>query len=328
MKEKLDLQKGKALLARALEKWPVKVLSIVAAIILFVFHRMGSLQERFFSAPLQLEISGNLVPSNSYPHNIRVTLRGDANSIYPVSENDIEVYLDLTRLKEPGSMKAPVQVRKKGTALETENIEIGVDPMEVNIELDTKISKYVPVTPKLAGTLENGFELVSYTLEPNQVQIDGPLNLITTIAELATEQIDLTDRNADFIIHMRLASPSPLLSIRGDGLTEFRGVVRESIMIRSFDAVPITITNLREGLRAQVEPATGSLRLEGPQREMEEYQMRESLLSVDCSALTPGTHIVPVKVTAGQGFSVSRRDPLEAVVTVAEIEGYEEGQAE
>ena len=104
---------GRKLLARAAENWPAKVLSIALAIILFVFHRMSMLEDRFFSVPLNLEINSNLVPASSYPRMVRVSLRGDANSIYPILEDDIEAYLDLTRYTDRGHYRAPVQVRKK-----------------------------------------------------------------------------------------------------------------------------------------------------------------------------------------------------------------------
>ncbi|MDR2143690.1 MAG: hypothetical protein LBP29_04910 [Treponema sp.] len=303
-----------------MEKWPVKVLSIVAAIILFVFHRLGSIQERFFSVPLRLEIGNNLVPSSSYPRNIRVTLKGDANSIYPVAEDDIEAYLDLTRYREPGSFKTAIQIRKKGTAMEVENLEIIVEPMEIAIDLDTKLSKYVPIAPNLAGSPEKGYELVSYILEPNQMVIDGPLNLINSVAELSTDAIDLQSRNEDFTVHLKIVNPNPLVVIRGDGMTEFRGFIRESIMIRSFDDIPIFVTGL-SGNFLTPETGFGSIRLEGAQRLVEVFEPREDTLSVDASDITgPGEYVLPVKASVPEAFTLSRQEPLEITLRIVEAE--------
>jgi YbbR domain-containing protein len=319
-KEPVNWQKGKQLLARITEKWPVKVLSIVAAIILFVFHRLGNIQERFFSVPLQLEISNNLVPSSSYPRNVRVTLRGDANSIYPVVEEDIEAYLDLTRYNEPGSFKAAIQIRKKGTALEVENLEIIVEPMEILVDLDTKLSKYVPIAPNFEGSPEKGYELVSYILEPNQMVIDGPLNLINSVAELNTDSIDLQSRNEDFVVHLKIVNPNPLVVIRGDGMTEFRGFIRESIMIRSFDDIPISVTGLSGGFLT-AETGFGSLRLEGAQRLVEVFEPQENTLSVDASDISaPGLYVLPVKASIPEAFTLSRQEPLEITLRIVEAE--------
>jgi hypothetical protein len=319
-------QKGGQFLARIAEKWPVKVLSVVAAIILVVFHRLGDIQERFFSVPLRLEISNSLVPSGSYPHNIRVTLRGEANSIYPVAENDIEAYLDLTGYRDRGSFKAPVQIRKTGTAMEVENLEITVDPMEITIDLDIKMSKYVPIAPDLEGSPESGYELVSYTLEPNQMVIDGPSNLISSVAELTTGLIDLQNRNADFTVHLKVMNPNPLLVIRGDGMTEFRGFIRESIMIRSFDNVPISVIGL-SGDFLMPKTGLGNLRLEGAQRLIETFEPSGNLLFVDVSGIDePGTYVLPVAASVPEAFTLSRQEPVEITLRIEAAEEPEEDQ--
>jgi YbbR domain-containing protein len=301
---------GKRLFARITERWPIKVLSVVAAIVLFVFHRMGDLQERFFSVPLQLEIGGNLVPSSSYPRTIRVTLRGSANSIYPVMEDDIEAYLDLSGFHAPGTVRAPVQVRKTGTALETESMEIGVDPMEVSVALDTKASRQVRIVPDLRGSPAAGSELVSYTLEPDYAIIDGPQSLVNTVTELTTAPVDLQDRGADFTLHLKVNSPNPLLTIRGDGMAAFTGSVSDLIMIRTFDNLPIGISGLHDSLWANIDPVTGSARLEGSQRILENFEPPEDFLSVDLSGIAgPGTQELPVQAALPEGLTLSRQEP-------------------
>ncbi|MDR0316088.1 MAG: hypothetical protein LBH97_04225 [Treponema sp.] len=126
------------LLTRAVENWPAKVLSIALAFIIFIFHRMNTLETRFFSIPLSVETSSTLIPAGDYPQIIRVSLRGDTGSIYTISEGDIEVYIDLTKYENEGLYRAPVQIRKKGNALGVEPLEISVEPMEISLRLDQK----------------------------------------------------------------------------------------------------------------------------------------------------------------------------------------------
>jgi YbbR domain-containing protein len=306
----------KKILTRISEKWPAKVLSVVAAIFLFAFHRMGDLQERFFSVPLRLDINSNLVPGSSFPRNVRVTLRGDANSIYPIEEDDIEVYADLSMFAEPGTYKVLVQIRKKGTAAEAETLEISLDPIEISLELDTKMSKYVPLSPSFQGYLESGYEMVSYTLEPNQVVIDGPLKLLTEISELSTESIDLRSRNTDFSSRVRIMNPNPLLVLRGDGMTEFQGFIRELIEIRNFDNLPITVTGLDDAFEALLEPATASVRIQSVQNQLDDFDA-QNILTIDCSAVNEeGTYDLPLVVTVGTELTVDRSEPETVRVTI------------
>jgi YbbR domain-containing protein len=299
----------KKILSRIAEKWPAKVLSVAAAILLFAFHRMGDLQERFFSVPLQVDMNGTLIPAGSYPRNIRITLRGDINSIYHVAEEDVEVRLDLAKYGEPGLYRIPVQLNRKGTAAEAETLEIDLEPMEISLELDTKMSKYVPLSPAFQGFLETGYEMVSYTLEPNQVVIDGPMKLLAGIPELFTESIDLGSRNGDFALRVRIMNPNPLVVIRGEGAAEFSAFVRELILIKNFEELPIGVTGLREDLEAVLDPPAAALKIRGLQNDLD-LLSGETLLTVDCSALTePGFYELPLTVSADPGLLVERTDP-------------------
>jgi len=306
----------KKILARITEKWPAKVTSLVFAIILFAFHSMGNLQERFFTVPLQLYTNDNLAPGTDFPRNIRVILKGDENSIYHITENDIEVVLDLVQYNEPGHYKVPVLLNKKGSALETESVEIKLDPAEIALDLDTRMSKQISVTPQFQGYPESGYEMVFNSLDPKQVIIDGPMKLVREINELSTELIDLRSRNSDFTIQVRIVNPNPLLSIRGNGMAEFSGIIRELLMIRNFESLPIKIDGLPEGLTAVLEPTTASVRIHGVQNDLDNLD-QQKLLSVDCSAITePGVYKLPVSVFISPELVVGRKDPEEVTVTV------------
>lgn len=308
---------GRKLLAKAAENWPAKVLSIALAIILFVFHRMSMLEDRFFSVPLNLEIDGNLVPASSYPRMVRVSLRGDANSIYPILEDDIEAYLDFTRYTDEGHYRAPVQIRKKGTALGVNALEISVDPLEVSLDLDQKISKLVSVTPNFRGYLEPGYELVSYSLSPNRVVVDGPLKAMDSLSGLLTEFIDLDGRRENFSSTVQIMNRDPLLTIRGDGTTEFRGFIQGLLIIRTLEGMPITVRNLDERLAAESETETGSVRVEGNQIELEAYEPSAFTLILDCSEIAEeGSYTLPVQAELPQGITLIQSEPEEVTVQV------------
>ncbi|MDR1374380.1 MAG: hypothetical protein LBJ24_05345 [Treponema sp.] len=301
---------GRKLLAKAAENWPAKMLSIALAIILFAFHRMSMLENRFFSVPLMLETGGNLVPASSYPRMVRISLRGDANSIYPILEDDIEAYLDLTMYTKEGRYRAPVQWRKKGTAVGVDGLEISVDPLEVSLDLDQKISKLVPVTPNFRGYLEPGYELVSYSLSPNQVVVDGPLKAMNGLEGLLTEFIELDGRRENFSDTVRIMNRDPLLIIRGDGTTEFHGFVQELLIIRTLEGMPLTVRNPDERLTVNPETGTGSVRVEGKQLELEAYEPSAFRLFLDCSRIErEGTYTLPVQAELPEGITLIHCEP-------------------
>ena len=126
------------LFSKVVKNWPVKILSLGFAIILFVVHHMNTLGERVFLVPLNIECQENLTPSGSFPGIIRINLRGEVNSIFSISEEDIEAYVDMEKYDKAGVHTVPVMLRKKGSALEAGLVQMRVAPMEITVALENK----------------------------------------------------------------------------------------------------------------------------------------------------------------------------------------------
>ena len=221
------------LFAKAAENWPAKILSLGLAIILFVFHKMNTLEERFFSVPLRVENISGLVPANSYPHMIRVSLRGEANGISPILEDDLEVFIDVDDFDMPGIVTVPVQWRKKGTALMAEPLQITVDPIQITLVLDYRIQKVVPLAASFRGQVEDGYVMTSYSLEPKHAVIDGPAELVWGITEIKTELINLSGARSDFYRTVNLLPSDPLVSVREIRSAEFHGIIGRNLPVQS-----------------------------------------------------------------------------------------------
>ena len=308
----------KRLFARLVENWPAKVLSLGLAIILFIFHRMSRLEERFVSVPLRIERLSSLMPSGSYPRMIRVTLRGEANSIYPILEGDIEVYVEMEKFTMPGTYLVPVQWRKKSTALGVEPLQITVDPAEISFTLDYKISKFVPLVPDFEGQVDPGFAMTSYTLVPNQIIIDGPADLMVNIMELYTEPVDLDGRRNDFSVTVNILQRDPLIIVRGSGNVEFFANISQIIPVRNILNIPIVITGLKEGLEGELEIKAGNIHLEAKnQEEVERFEPPQDFLRVDCSGIMePGDYILRVVAENSDDFKL-RFDPEEVKIRIS-----------
>jgi YbbR domain-containing protein len=303
---------------KATDNWVAKVLSVFLAIIVFVFHRMTTMESRFFLTPLTVELPSHLVPSSPYTRKIRVTLRGDADNIIPILEDDVEAYIDLGHIELPGSFRAPVQIRKKGSAVGVEPLEISFNPFEIELELDQKSSKYVPLTANIQGSLEPGYDLVSHSLTPTQVALDGPAKLLDQVTELYTDIIDLDGRNADFSVMVSILNRDPLLTIRGNGMTEFRGFVRSRVAVRNFGSLPITIEGLDRRFLPESDVSFGNVRISGPQVELDAFVPPRSFLSVDCSGITgEGVYTLPVKVNLPPSLNLVRGEPGEITMAVS-----------
>ncbi|MDR0556940.1 MAG: hypothetical protein LBG43_03585 [Treponema sp.] len=308
----LDYRK---MLLKIAENWTAKVISVVLAILLFAFHKASSMEERFFSAPLRLEIDGSYTPSSPYDQTIRVGLRGEANSVYPILEDDIIAYIDL-KGKTKGTYHAPVQIRKKGTALGVEPLEIKVEPGEISLTIDHKASKTVPLKTNVRGSLRNGYHLADWSLSPEQAVIDGPADVIANISELFTEDVELGDHDSDFSVVVNILNHEPLAILRGGATVEFKGVVQEILSQKTYENIPITLKNL-DSTRwtAILNIENGSLSVEGRQRDLDRYMALDAF-SVDCAGIQEaGSFSLPVDVNVPVYLSATASAPQMVIVT-------------
>jgi hypothetical protein len=305
------------LFAKIMDNWPAKILCLALAIVVYVFHRVSTLETRFFSAPIVIEHLEGMMPASPYPRMIRVSLRGDAASVYSFLEDDIEVFVDMARFTSPGTYAVPVQWRITNAAQGAHPLQISIDPVQITLAVDYRISKFVPVIAGFRGQVEAGFNMTSYNLNPSQVIVDGPAELMSTISELHTEPIDLGGRRTNFSITANIQLHDPLTVFRGSGLTEFSGRISPIIPARNIRNVPIAVTGIREGFSAELEVRAASVHLEGDNlNEVNSFVLPPEFLRVDCSGITePGTYVLRVLTGTAENITF-RAEPMEVTIRI------------
>jgi YbbR domain-containing protein len=214
------------LIAKIIEKWPVKALSLALAIIIAVFYRMNTLETRYMSVPLHVELNEHFTAANTFTQTVRVSLRGEAGSILPILEEDIEAFIDLRKYSNEGFYRIPVQIRKKGEALGIEPLEVSVQPIEIHIILEQKIIRSVPVLPVYRGTIAQGYEFTSQSINPENVTAEGPRTSMENQYEFFTDTIDLEGRYGNFSGLVNIINDNPLIRIHGNTMIEYRGNIR------------------------------------------------------------------------------------------------------
>jgi len=204
------------------------VLSVAAALIISIFYKMNTLDTRFISIPLMLESSDSLIPASSYASTVRVSLRGESGSINPILEDDIEAYIDLKKYKQEGVYRIPVQIRKKGSALGVEPLEISVVPIEITLVLEQRTIRNIPIFPVFSGNVAEGYELTGQLLLPAEVIAEGPKSALDAIYEFNTDTIILEGRYENFTVMANIINDNPQITIHGSRICEYRGTIRNA----------------------------------------------------------------------------------------------------
>jgi len=311
----------KAFLDRLVENWPAKIICLTLSLLLFLFYRIGTLEQRFFSVPLVVKNSGDLAPAVNYPRMVRITVRGESNSIHPIIEDDVIAYIDLSGFSREGEFRVPVRTRLKGTALDVEPLEVSVEPSELQMRLEYRVVRKIDIVPAFRGYPEAGFEFSGYTLNPAIVEVAGPRSLIEKISDVTTDSIDLSARNSSFSGVIGLINPNPLLILTGEGRSEFNVVIDETSLIRTFEDVPFHFENLDESYFVEPDVPTGTIQLKGTQNNLSALELPSNALTVFAGNITaPGIYILPVYAMITDPYEVLRSWPTEIRLTVTRRE--------
>jgi YbbR domain-containing protein len=308
-----------------MDNWPIKILSVVVAILLFLFHRIGMLEERFFSVPLEVQVNERLIPAESYPNTVRVTLRGRSEEINLALEEDISVYADFTQYTEEGSYTVPIRVRKSGSLNRIEPLELQVEPEKLSLRLERRLSKSVEVEPSIVGYPAQGYELSQYFVSPSTVEVEGVASVVEGLEQVETENIDLSGKREDISLRVRLKQPSPFVSYPGGDTVEFSGIIQEKTVLRSLSNVDLIAIDLQSGLAVEGLPESNRIRIQGTQRTLEQYDDQDYRLTFDCSAIDrPGAYTLEVSPDVPQGILVLSYEPTEIDIRVVEAEAAAE----
>lgn len=302
---------------KLLENWPAKIVCLALALLLFMFYRMSTLEQRVFSVPLRIQTNGDIVPAASYPRTVTVRLRGEMDTLYPVEEKDISVFVDLSSLEREGEFRFPLQVRIAGTAGAEDALDIAVEPSEISIRVESRTVKKVPVVPNFTGYPEAGYEFDGYLINPVSVELSGPRTVVENIEEMQTEAIDLSGRNAGFEGTAILINRNSLITVSSGGTVEYRVRIAPVIVTRTLTGLPLQFDSLddRFTVRKGFEP--GVLTVRGRQIDLVDDTVLRDALRVNAKNISsPGIYSLPVTTVLPEGMESLEYSPREVQITV------------
>lgn len=309
----------KSLLENLAEDWPAKVLSVGAALLLFLFNRMSNLDQKYFSVPLGVTGEGRVVPSSDYPEIVRLTLRGDSKKLSFINPGDIEAYLDCSGVSTEGESVLPVRVRKKGNALEADPLEVSVDPMQVKLSFEGREIKIVPVEARFSGSPEAGYERASVQIAPAKVEISGPRSLVKKTLSVSTEAFSLSGLKEDAVAQVQLQSPSKLIELSSSESVEIRLAIRQAVAKKTFDSVPILITGLDTDLQIEGKIPSGALTVQGSPEDVNAFALEENTLSIDLSFVRQAESVIlPVQANLPENIVAVGMEPSELQLKISD----------
>ena len=241
----------------------LKIIAVAAAVLLFsLVHGAGDLQRSISVDVVTLlpPASAQKILLSTVPDQVRITVRGRRALVQALGREPL----------------APVQIDLRDTArhhhaFEAEQFDlpagvhvVQVNPPTLDLEWAERAQRRVRVVASLVGAAREGLELRSAPqLEPAEVVVDGPADVLSRLTEIATEPVDLSRYPAGVQdLRVPLALALDHVVVVGDAPVRVRFELVPKLETRTLRR--LTVAAVGANPRTEVRPARVDVVLRGP----------------------------------------------------------------
>ncbi len=276
------------------EELPIKILSMVLAVTLFVLVRndkdatSGAYVKVLYSVPEDRVLVSDPVPE------VKVSLRGPWTKLQHLERGIEPIRIDLTHAKsselriDEDMIKVPAGVRVES-----------VSPPEIHVEFEPRLVRELPVQPILEGEPAEGYRVARVTAEPAHVRLDGAKSAVEAVERLPTRPLRVAGARGPVRGDVALEPPPPHTRFADAPTVAVRAEVQPAIVERSFEDLPIKVVGLTR-LDGTVDPPTARLTLRGPSVLVDEVSEQTLSLKVEGALIDtrpPGKFIRSISVS-------------------------------
>jgi YbbR domain-containing protein len=154
----------------------------------------------FRNIPANLEINSEHIPT------AQIRLRGPERIVHRVRSSDVYVVINISDLK-PGdrTFDLTAQQVRQPTGLEV----VQVVPSEVHVGFDLRLTRQVPIHPRVMGAFADGYQIGQITVEPSTIAISGPKKRVENVEAAITDPVDVSGaiQQTTFVRHAYVSDP-------------------------------------------------------------------------------------------------------------------------
>ena len=177
--------------------WAIKAGAIVLAVLLWFHAITEHTYERRIEIPLRVDDPDSestrfeTIVANQTPRTVTVLVSGKGKELLRLSPSDLLATLNPEG--PPGSARA-YRIEPDNVELKSPELEILVEeviyPREIQIELDRRANKIVPVIPRVNLQIANAHtQLGDIHVSPSSVSISGPSKQLRSIRHIETDSL-------------------------------------------------------------------------------------------------------------------------------------------
>lgn len=258
----------------------LKLFSLTAAVLLFVFVTVESRGTLDVAYPLEYRTGTDVALVGEYPSIVSVSLTGPWAGVWTYDvEHLTPIVVDLR-----GAHAGPLRhrIEHKDVRPPAGLSVVALRPAELALTLDRVSERTIPVQVELgAEEPATGFEVASIEVSPSRVRVSGPYAELKRIDSIATDSVSVAGVDRDVEQTVPLRTPVGPYALREK---EARVIVRlrEKLVERTL-LVPVEARGVPSGFSVEVAPESVRLELRGPQRVIDRLERGALKAFVDVS---------------------------------------------
>lgn len=263
------------------ENFPLKAFSLGLALALYFFVSVENDRSVDVDFPLEYRTADDIELIGEYPTTINVTIAGPWASVRSYDPDKLApVRLDL-RDAGPGPVRRRLDVSDVNAP--GGMTVVAISPTQVDVTLDRKVEKQVPVTVDLGlDKPAYGFEVVSATAQPEKVRVVGPATAIQALETVYTRPLNLSGREDGFGEEIELRPLAGPLRLR-DKAVAIDVEIREETATRLV-AFTVRCRELPAGTELTMEPEVVKVEVRGPRRLVDGFDKQGLVAYLDVAA--------------------------------------------
>ena len=170
-----------------IRNWPLTLLSVFLAFLMCLTSSVVA-PVQYRNIPGSLEMSGDVVDQ------VHLVLRGPGPLLARLTGSDLPVVLDMGEVST--ATQYTFTIGRRHIALPSGVTLERAVPAQVRVKLEPRISRSVPVHPRLEN-MPAGMQVASMTVDPPALTLIGPESRVRSIERVETDPVDVAALGED-----------------------------------------------------------------------------------------------------------------------------------
>lgn len=194
--------------------WPLKLVSIILAVVLWSAVANEPPVELAFQSPLEFRnMPKGLELSTEVPTSVQLRVSGPPSIVRPLTSQDLAVTLNLAGFNRAGERS--FMLTEDDVAKPYGVRVVQIIPTQLSVRFEAQAQRELPITPRITGQFAPRYQLASYQIYPPVVRVVGPESHVNVLESATTDPVDVSGviARAQFWVHAVVSDP--LVRVQG-----------------------------------------------------------------------------------------------------------------